>query len=100
MSKNPFISITDHNTEYLTANCSLNKVRFAKLPLYGIEDDIEGKSMKELFGAGIIMEDIERNEDALGIDLSKYQKTDLPKILDKKIDEGNEEALRIYAYGG
>lgn len=95
MNKNPFISKTDHNSEYLTANCSLNKVKFAKLPLYGIEDDIEGKSMKELFGAAIIMEEIERNADALGIDLSKYQKTDLPKILDHKIDEENKEALRI-----
>ncbi len=95
MRKNPFISITEHNSEYLTANCSLNKVRFAKLPLYGIEDDMEGKQMSELFGAGIIMDEIERNAHALGINPSKYQRTDLPKILDKKIDEGNEEAFRI-----
>ncbi len=95
MGKNPFISKTEHNSEYLTANCSLNKVRFAKLPLYGIEDDMEGKQMSELFGAGIIMDEVERNAIALGINLSKYQRTDLPKILDEKIDEGNEEALRI-----
>ena len=95
MAKNPFISKTEHNREYLTENCSLNKVRFAKLPLYGIEDEMEGKRMKELFGAGIIMDEIEKNAIALGIDLSKCSKTDLPKILDEKIDEGNEEALRI-----
>lgn len=95
MKKNPFISKTNHNSEYLTANCSLNKVTFAKLPLYGIEDDMEGKRMNELFGAGIIMDEIERNAATLGIDLSKHQRTDLPKILDGKIDEGNEEALRI-----
>lgn len=95
MRKNPFISKTEHNSEYLTANCSLNKVRLAKLPLYGIEDDMEGKRIGELFGAGIIMDEIERNADALGIDLSKHQRTDLPKILDEKIDERNEEALRI-----
>lgn len=95
MDKNPFISKTEHNREYLTENCSLNKVRFAKLPLYGIEDDMEGKRMKELFGAGIIIDEIERNADALGIDLSKCARTDLPKILDEKIDDGNEEALRI-----
>lgn len=95
MGNNPFISKTEHNSEYLTANCSLNKVRFAKLPLYGIEDDMEGKQMKELFGAGIIMDEIEQNAVALGIDISKCAKTDLPKILDKKLDEGNEEALRI-----
>lgn len=95
MSKNPFTSKTEHNSEYLTVTCSLNKVTFAKLPLYGIDDEIEGKQMKELFGAGIIMEEIERNAEALGINLSQCVKTDLPKILDKKLDEGNEEALRI-----
>ncbi len=51
--------------------------------------------MSELFGAGIIMDEIEHNALALGINLSKYQRTDLPKILDEKIDDGNEEALRI-----
>lgn len=95
MINNPFISKTQHNSEYLTANCSLNKVRFGKLPLCGIADEMEGKQMKELFGAGIIMDEIQRNATALGIDLSKYQRTDLPKILDEKIEEGNEEALRI-----
>jgi len=52
MSNNPFVSKTEHNTEYLTSNCSLNKVRLAKLPVYGIEDFMEGKRMNELFGAG------------------------------------------------
>lgn len=93
--KNPFISITEHNSEYLTANCSLNKVRFAKLPLAGIADDMEGKQMVELFGAGIITDEIARSADALGIDLEKCQRTDLPKVLDEKLEEGNEEALRI-----
>lgn len=95
MTKNPFISKTEHNSEYLTENCSLNKVRFAKLPLYGIEDEMEGKKMSELFGAGIIMDEIEKNATALGIDLAKYAKIDLPKVLDEKIEEGNIEALRI-----
>ena len=86
MSKNPFISMTENNREYLTANCSLNKVKLAKLPLYGIEDEMEGKQMSELFGAGIIMDEIECNADALGINLSKYPRTDLPKLLDEKLD--------------
>lgn len=70
-------------------------MKFAKLPLYGIEDEMEGKQMSELFGASIIMDEIAQNAEALGIELSKYQRTDLPKILDGKIDEGNEVALRI-----
>lgn len=95
MSDNPFISTTENDTEYLTSNCSLNKVRLAKLPIYGIEDYMEGKLMSELFGAGIIIDEIERNAWALDINISDYKRMDLPKILDAKIDEGNEEALRI-----
>lgn len=95
MSINPFISVTENDSEYLTANCSLNRVRLAKLPVYGIEDEMEGKQMSELFGAGIIIDEIERNADALGIDLSEFKRMDLPKVLDDKIDDGNEEALRI-----
>ena len=95
MSSNPFISTTDNDREYLTSNCSLNKVRLAKLPLYGIEDYMEGKLMSELFGAGIIIDEIESNAGSLGINLSDYKRMDLPKIIDVKIDEGNEEAIRI-----
>ena len=95
MRTNPFISLTENDTEYLTSNCSLNRVCLAKLPLYGIEDSIEGKSMSELFGAGIIIDEIEKCADGLGINLSEYKRMDLPRIIDTKIDEGNEEALRI-----
>ena len=49
MGKNPFISKTNHNSEYLTANCSLNKVTFAKLPLSGIADDMVGKQIRCIF---------------------------------------------------
>lgn len=95
MNNNPFISVTDNDEEYLTSRCSLNKVILAKLPLYGIEDSMEGKSMSELLGAGIVIDEIENCAEALGINLSDYKKMDLPKILDEKIDEGNEEAIRI-----
>ena len=95
MKNNPFISMTENDEEYLTSRCSLNKVILAKLPLYGIEDSMEGKSMSELFGAGIIIDEIKNCADALGINLSDYKTMDLPKILDEKIDEGNEEAIRI-----
>ena len=95
MSYNPFISITDNDREYLTSNCSLNRVRLAKLPLYGIEDEIEGKQMGELFGANIIIDEISNNAERLGINLSEHKRMDLPKLLDEKINEGHEEALRI-----
>ena len=94
MNNNPFISETDNGREYITSNCSLNKVKIAKLPLYGIEDSMEGKSMKELFGAGIIIEEIKSNAGSLGVNLAEHKEMDLPRILDWKIDEGNEEAYR------
>lgn len=95
MRNNPFISLTEHDTEFLTSNCSLNRVKFARLPLYGIEDSMEGKTMSELFGAGIIIDEIENCADGLGINLSDFKRMDLPKVIDVKIDEGNIEALRI-----
>lgn len=95
MSKNPFISTTENGREYLTQICSLNKVRLAKLPLYGVEDSMEGKQMSQLFGANIIIDEIVNSADALGIDLSEHKRMDLPKLLDAKIEEGNEEAMRI-----
>lgn len=95
MHYNPFISITDSDREYITSNCSLNRVRLAKLPLYGIEDDIEGKLMGELFGAGIIIDEIANNAEALGIDLTGHKRMDLPKLLDEKLEKGHEEAIRI-----
>lgn len=95
MGKNPFISTTEDGREYLTAVCSLNKVRLAKLPLYGIEDSMEGKRMSELFGANIIIDEIVSSAAALGIEPSEYKRMDLPKVLDVKLAEGNEEAKRI-----
>lgn len=95
MNNNPFILVTDNDSEYLTSKCSLNRVKLAKLPIYGVEDYMEGKTMVQLFGAGIIIEEIERNADILGINIFEYKRMDLPKILDTKLEEGNEEAIRI-----
>lgn len=86
---NPFISRTDTGREYLTSNCSLNKVKIDKLPLYGVEDEIEGKSVKEIFGAGIIIEDIIENAEQLHIIVEDYIKMDLPKILGERLHQGN-----------
>lgn len=95
MNKNPFILTTENGREYLTANCSLNKVIISKLPVYGIEDSLEGKSVKEIFGAGIIIEEIKNNAGSLGVNLNDYKEMDLPKVLDEKIEEGNETAISI-----
>ncbi|MBE5927367.1 MAG: hypothetical protein E7270_10435 [Lachnospiraceae bacterium] len=94
-NRNPFILIANNEREYLTSNCSLNKVVLAKLPISGIEDSIEGKTVKEVFGARIIIREIKEKADALNICVENYKEMDLPKLLDEKIDEGNEVAIGI-----
>lgn len=79
--ENPFISKTENGREYLTSNCSLNKIIFAKLPIDGVEDEIEGKAVSDLFGAKIIIQDIKEHADELGIELDQYKEIDLPKVL-------------------
>lgn len=94
-NRNPFILIANNEREYLTSNCSLNKVVLAKLPISGIEDSIEGKTVKEVFGARIIIREIKEKADALNICVENYKEMDLPKLLDEKIDMGNETAIEI-----
>ena len=93
--KNPFISTTHMGREYLTSNCSLNKIKIAKLPLNGIEDELEGMTFKEIFGAGQIIEEIKQHADELHITLDDYKEMDLPKLLDHRVMQGNIRAEMI-----
>lgn len=88
--KNPFISKTDNGREYLTSNCSLNKVRFAKLPISGIEDVLTGKAVSDVFGAVLLIQDIKEHAELLGIDLKQYKEVDLPKILGEYLSEQDD----------
>lgn len=93
--KNPFISCTENGREYLTSNCSLNRIILQKLPLYGVEDEIEGKPVSEIFGAGIIIQDIKEHAEQLHIIPEDYTEMDLPKILGERLHQGNEWAGRM-----
>ena len=91
--KNPFILYDENKkTEYINHSCSLNRVRIAKLPLYGIDDGVEGLRANEMFSARIISEDVLASAQKLHVDVSKYAFRELPKFLS---DEAySEDILR------
>lgn len=90
MTHNPFLSVSEPDkTEYLTDRCSLNRAVLGKLPLYGIEDGIEGLSFKEIFSTPLIVEDIRRVSRRYGIDLSGEPDSRLPILLDGALRSDN-----------
>lgn len=84
--ENPFLSVSDTDqSEYLTSRCSLNRAVLAKLPLYGIEDEIEGLRFKEIFSTPLITAEIRRVSRRYAIDLSDIPDENLPRILDEAL---------------
>lgn len=91
--KNPFIFYDENKkTEYINHSCSLNRVRLAKLPVYGIDDDVEGFRANEMFSAKIISEDVQKTAQKLRVDISGYSFRELPKFLSEELM--SEDVLR------
>ena len=89
--KNPFLSVSDKDqTEYLTSRCSLNRAVLKKLPLYGIEDEVEGMSFKDIFSTPTIVKEIRRVSHRYGIDLREEPDYRLPQILNESL--GSKDA--------
>lgn len=81
--KNPFLCVSEADqTEYLTARCSLNRATLKKLPLYGIEDGIEGMNFKDIFSTPAIVAEIRRVSKRYGVDLTDKPDYMLPQFLD------------------
>ena len=88
--KNPFLSVSDvDQTEYLSARCSLNRAVLKKLPLYGVEDGIEGMTFQNAFSTPTIVAEIRRAARRFNIDLSAMPDGDLPKILSQGLISGD-----------
>lgn len=84
--ENPFLSyLKEEKIEYLTPVCSLNKAILAKLPIYGIEDSIQGKSFRDIFSTAVIVDEIKSEAQSYHIDISKFEDYMLPKLLDEAI---------------
>ncbi len=79
---NPFLGFDEkQNTQYTSPVCSINRVRLAKLPVYGIEDSVEGFRANELFSAKIISDDVLSTAQRFHVDVSDYSYRELPRLL-------------------
>lgn len=96
--KNPFLSVSDRDqTEYTSARCSLNRAVLKKLPLYGIEDAIEGMTFNEIFSTPAIVAEIRRASRRYGIDLSDEPDYMLPRLLNEAIESDNPRYRQLAA---
>lgn len=92
--KNPFIHSTN-GIEYVAENCSLNNVVLKRLPVYGIEDSIQGKTATEIFSTKRIISDVKQNADRLNIDLSVTEDRQIPQVFFNLLeDETVEKSIR------
>ena len=83
---NPFIATSEYDgSEYVTDRCSLNRAVLSKLPLYGIDDEIEGKCFSDIFSTPLIVEEIRRLSRSYRIDLSDIPDARLPMVLNEAL---------------
>ncbi len=96
--KNPFLSVSDvDQTEYLTSRCSLNRAVIKKLPLYGIDDEIEGMTFNEAFSTPVIVACIRRISRRYGIDLIEEPDYRLPQILNESLNSDDARYRQMAA---
>ncbi len=100
---NPFINISADKKEYVSSRCSLNRAVLAKLPLYGIEDEIEGRAFKDIFSTPLLVEEIRHMSCRFGVDLSDVPDHSLPYLADEGLSSHDmryrqmaEHALRRF----
>lgn len=95
---NPFICYSkEDKTEYLSPRCSLNRAVLKKLPLYGIEDEIEGMGFNEIFSTPAIVACIRRVSRRYGIDLSEEPDYRLPQILNESLESDDARYRQMAA---
>ncbi len=79
---NPFVFRSEsQKKEYISHLCSINRVRIARVPVKGIDDDIEGMMANEIFSAKVISDDVRATAEKMGLDVSSYSHRDLPRLL-------------------
>lgn len=84
--RNPFLSyLKEEKSEYLSSVCSLNKAVLKKLPLYGIDDTLEGKTFREIFSTQLIVDEIKKAAYDYNVDISSFDDNMLPKLLDRAL---------------
>ncbi|MEE0930203.1 MAG: hypothetical protein UIM53_04320 [Acutalibacteraceae bacterium] len=90
--KNPFFVTSSNGYNQIDNNCSINKITIAKTPLKGIDDNIEGKMVSEIFSTPVITEKIRENAHILKIP-SDTPNENLPHLL-LDLMESTDEQVR------
>lgn len=93
--KNPFIKVSESGREYTDSTCSINRIPLAKLPIYGIEDELEGKTVSQIFSTYVITCEIKEKAELLGVELSEFSDRALIFEFVKKITDGNTIAIEM-----
>ena len=89
---NPFLirSYLPDKSDHLTSVCSINKVILKKLPVYGVDDGIEGMAVKSFFNARLIAEAVKEYADRLHLDTDGVSSKELPKMLAQKAQDDKD----------
>jgi hypothetical protein len=86
---NPFIETAPSGRQFVSKKVSLNRVVLAKLPIYGIDDDAEGKTAFDIFSTWAIINYIKERAAILGMDISGYADTQLPIFLNEGLQSSS-----------
>ena len=89
---NPFLdSSREGKSDYLTPLCSINKFKVAKLPVYNIDDEIEGLIVKEFFGVSVITNEIKKYLEKLNLqNIDSANEKNLPRLVAEKSQDLND----------
>lgn len=92
--ENPYLNKSRYpgGADYLTSSCSVNRIRLVKLPVYGVDDEIEGLTVKEFFNAKLVIAAVKAHADELHIDLSSCHEKKLPRRLAQKAADETDES--------
>lgn len=92
MVKNPFISVDEASgAQYLTENCSLNRMVLKKLPVEGVEDSLAGLTADKIFSTPVLIDEIIKNAQALEIDVKNTPRVKLPFLLEERLVSGSTQ---------
>lgn len=92
---NPFIKTSDSGHEYIDRSASINRMTIKDLPLYGVDNEVQGKSVSQIFSTGIIAADIRQNSEKLRLNCSDLSDGEVISGMMKALADGNEQALRL-----
>ncbi len=91
--KNPFVLTDGKGRNYVNGSCSLNKMIIAEVPVRGIDDTVEGKSVKEFFSACVIMEKAKEHLAILQISKDTPPRKIVPLLMQSAESESREVRL-------